>query len=188
MGLTMAELCILVDRQAKPNPNRMEPPRCWLAAYTRSRQENQVTSQLSCKGVESLLPTYAKLSRWSDRIKRSQAPLFPGYVFVHVSDAERIPVLQTVGVVNLVSVAGKPARLRDEEVERLRACAAHPGEVEPHPYLKLGHRVRVKHGPFAGWEGILIQKQNSARLVIAVDPIMKSVSINLNGADVEPVG
>ena len=174
--------------QAKRNANRMEHGRCWLAAYTRSRHETQVTSQLSCKGVESLLPTYAKLSRWSDRIKRSQAPLFPGYVFVHVSDAERIPVLQTVGVVNLVSVGGKAARLEDEEIDRLRACFARPNEVEPHPYLKVGQRVRVKHGPFAGWEGILVQKQNSARLVITVDPIMKSVSINLNGADVESVG
>ena len=58
----------------------MDQGRCWLAAYTRSRHENQVASQLSCKGVESLLPTFAKLSRWSDRIKRSQAPLFPGYL------------------------------------------------------------------------------------------------------------
>ena len=96
-------------------------------------------------------------------------------------------MLQTLGVVNLVSVGGKAARLQDEEIERLRACIARPNEVEPHPYLKLGHRVRVKHGPFAGWEGILVQKQNSARLVITVDQIMKSVSINLNGADVEPV-
>ncbi len=48
--------------------------------------------------------------------------------------------------------------------------------------------MRVKHGPFAGWEGILVQKQNAARLVITVDQIMKSVAINLNGADVEPVG
>jgi len=188
MGLAMAEPCILLTVSSKTNAKRMEHGRCWLAAYTRSRHENQVANQLSLKGVESLLPTYAKLSRWSDRIKRSQAPLFPGYVFVHVSDAERIPVLQTVGVVNLVSVGGKVARLQEEEVERLRACAARPSEVEPHPYLKLGHRVRVKHGSFAGWEGILVQKQNAARLVITVDTIMKSVSINLNGADVEPVG
>jgi transcription antitermination factor NusG len=166
----------------------MEHGRCWLAAYTRSRHENQVTSQLSCKGVESLLPTYARLSRWSDRIKRSQAPLFPGYVFVHVSEAERITVLQTLGVANLVSAGGKAVRLTDEEVERLRACFARPNEIEPHPYLKVGHRVRVKYGPFVGWEGILVQKQNSARLVITLDPIMKSVSINLNGADVESVG
>ncbi len=165
----------------------MEHERCWLAAYTRSRHENNVASQLSCKGVESLLPTYARLSRWSDRIKRSQAPLFPQYVFVHVSDAERIPVLQTVGVVNLVSVGGKAAMLRDEEIDQLRACVARPNEVEPHPYLKVGHRVRVKHGPFAGCEGILVQKQNGTRLVITVAQIMKSVSINLNGADVESV-
>jgi transcription antitermination factor NusG len=165
----------------------MEHTRCWLAAYTRSRHENQVASQLSSKGVESLLPTYAKLSRWSDRIRRTQAPLFPGYVFVHVSDAERTPVLQTMGVVNLVSVGGKAARLPDEEMARLRACFARPSEIEPHPYLKLGHRVRVKHGPFAGWEGILVQKQNAARLVVSVDPIMKSVAINLHGADVESV-
>jgi transcription antitermination factor NusG len=165
----------------------MEHGRCWLAAYTRSRHENNVASQLSCKGVESLLPTYARMSRWSDQIKRSQAPLFPGYVFVHVSEAERIPVLQTAGVVSLVSVGGKAARLQDEEIDQLRACFARPNEVEPHPYLKVGHRVRVKHGPFAGWEGILVQKQNAARLVITVDQIMKSVSINLNGADVESV-
>jgi len=113
--------------------------------------------------------------------------LFPGYVFVHVSDTERVPVLRTIGVVNLVSVAGRPAPLEDAEVERLRTCSVHADVVEPHPFLKLGQRVRVKHGPFAGWEGILVEKQNAARLVISVEPIMKSVAINIHGADVEPV-
>ena len=178
----MAEPCFFMMERA------VEPPRCWLAAYTRSRQEQNVASRLSFKGVEAFLPAYARLSRWSDRIRRSQAPLFPGYVFVHVSDSERLPVLQTAGVVNLVSVAGKAARLRDEEIAHLRACVARPHEIEPHPYLKLGHRVRVKHGPFAGWEGILVQKHNAARLVVSVDQIEKSVAINLNGADVEPLG
>ena len=80
MGLTMAEPCILLTVSSETNANRMEHTRCWLAAYTRSRHESQVASQLSSKGVESLLPTYAKLARWSDRIRRSQAPLFPGYL------------------------------------------------------------------------------------------------------------
>ena len=97
-------------------------------------------------------------------------------------------MLQTTGVVNLVSVGGKAAQLRDDEIDKLRTCTARANEIEPHPYLKLGHRVRVKHGPFAGWEGILVQKQNSTRLVITVDQIMKSVAINLNGADVESIG
>src|SRR5271166_2572466 len=90
--------------------------RCWLAAYTRSRHEGSVADQLAVKGVESLLPTYERFSRWSDRIRRSQAPLFPGYVFVHVSKEDRVPVLQTRGVVNIVSVAGRPAHLEDEEI------------------------------------------------------------------------
>ena len=161
--------------------------RCWLAAYTRSQHESHVADQLAVKGVESLLPNYERFARWSDRIRRSRAPLFPGYVFVHVSHEERIPVLQTSGVVNIVSVAGRPARLGDEEIERVRTCGTHANLVEPHPFLKIGQRVRVKHGPFAGWEGILVQKQNGARLVIVVEQIMKSVAINLHGADVEPV-
>ena len=99
------------------------------------------------------------MARWSDRIKRSEAPLFPGYIFVHVSDRERVPVLETMGVVYLVSIAGQPAVLSDEDVERLLACALRPGDVEPHPYLRIGHRVRVKHGPFVGWEGTLVEKQ-----------------------------
>jgi Transcription termination factor nusG len=58
----------------------IERERCWLAAYTRSRHESHVADRLSVKGVESLLPTYERLSRWSDRVQRSQAPLFPGYL------------------------------------------------------------------------------------------------------------
>lgn len=161
--------------------------RAWLAAYTRSRHELCVADQLRHKNVEFLLPTYQRLARWSDRVHRSEAPLFPGYVFVHVTDRERIPVLETVGVVNLVSAAGKPAILADDDVERLRTCASRPADVEPHPYLRIGHRVRVKHGPFTGYEGLLVQKQNSFRLVVCIQQIMKSVAINLNGADVEAV-
>src|SRR6266700_3006638 len=98
----------------------MDRNRCWLAAYTRSRHETQVAEQLKRKGVEWLLPSYQKFARWSDRVHSCSAPLFPGYVFVHVSKHEQVPVLQTFGVVNLVSVGGNPAPLREEEVERLR--------------------------------------------------------------------
>jgi transcription antitermination factor NusG len=161
--------------------------RCWLAAYTRSRHEHQVGQQLAQKDLEYLLPTYARLTRWSDRIKRVTAPLFPGYIFVHISESERLPVLETVGIVHLVSSAGEPAILSDEEVERLRCCCMGSGEIEPHPYLRIGHRVRVKYGPFAGWEGTLVEKQNSRRLVVSVDQIMKSIAVNIHTADVEPV-
>ena len=144
-----------------------------------------MTCQLSAKDVRWLLPTYAQFIRWSDRVHRREAPLFPGYVFVNVSDEERTPVLRTLGVVRLVSSGGKVCVLPDEDIARLRICTGHSSEVEPYPYLNIGHRVRVTHGPFAGWEGILVEKQNATRLVVSVEHIRKSVSINIHGADVE---
>jgi len=161
--------------------------RCWLAAYTRAHHEHRVAEQLRHKQLEFLLPTYERLTRWSDRIRRSQAPLFPGYVFVHISDNQRVPVLETLGVVHFVSVAGRPALLDNEDVHRLQLCGLWSRDIEPHPYLKIGQRVRVKHGPFAGWEGTLAEKQNSCRLIVTIDQIMKSVAINLHGADIEAV-
>ena len=186
MGLGMAE----------PHSAAKIPPadvmgagteRSWLAAYTRARHEYVVARQLECKAVAFLLPAFARRARWSDRTKRVMAPLFPSYVFVHVSDDERVRVLQTAGVVNIVSVAGRPAPLREEEVAMLRECVARPDEVEPHAFLRKGQRVRVKHGPFEGWEGILVYRKNSARLVVSVQQIMQSVSVDLDGADVEAI-
>jgi transcription antitermination factor NusG len=162
-----------------------ETERHWLAAYTRARQECAVATQLECKSVAFLLPTYVRASRWSDRIRRVKAPLFPSYVFVNVNHEERVRVLQTAGVVNIVSVAGRPAALREQEVATLRECVAHPSRVEPYPYLSAGQRVRVRCGPFAGCEGILAYKKNAARLVISVQQIMQSVAVDLDGADVE---
>lgn len=161
--------------------------RFWLAAYTRSRHEHQVASQLESKGLESLLPCYERLSRWSDRVRRVRTPLFPGYVFVHIRADEQVRVLQTSGVVHLVAHAGRPAVLTDSEVERLRSCMQRPEMLEPHPFLALGQRVRVRFGPFAGLEGFLVRRMNGDRLVISVQQIMRSVSIDLHGVDVEAV-
>jgi transcription antitermination factor NusG len=161
--------------------------RWWLAAYTRSRQERAVSEMLRNKGLTTLLPTYQKFSRWSDRIKRIDAPLFPGYIFVNVDLAERIRVLETAGIVHFVCSAGKALPLRGDEVEFLRTCLARPGDIEPHPYLAVGNRVRIIHGAFAGWEGVLMQKKNSVRVVVAIQQIMQAVALDLHSADVEPV-
>ena len=161
--------------------------RHWLAAYTRSQHEGAVARQLEAKAVGFLLPTYLKSSHWSDRVRQALAPLFPSYVFVHVSLEERVRVLQTAGVVNFVSVGGRPAALREEDVALLRECAARPEAFQPHAFLQIGQRVRVMHGPFAGWEGVLTGRKNAARLVVSLEQIMRSVAVDLDGADVEAV-
>ncbi len=188
MGLAMAEPQVIPNLYPQDNLKPDQQLRCWLAAYTRARHESVVVRQFQQKGLDTLLPTYRRLSRWSDRIRRSNMPLFPGYVFVRVDDRERQRVLQTAGVVSIVCCGGRPVPLSEADVEKLRLCTANPSAVEPHPYLRIGQRVRVKHGPFQGWEGVLVEKKNSTRLVISVEQIMKSVSIDLNGADVEPLG
>jgi transcription antitermination factor NusG len=161
--------------------------RLWLAAYTRARHECAVARQLESKDIAFLLPKFARTSRWSDRTMQVMAPLFPCYVFVNVSDGERVRVLQTAGVVNILSMGDKPAPLRQEEVAMLRECVARPYAVEPHELLRVGQRVRVKQGPFAGWEGVLARKKNSARLVVGLEQIMQSVSVDLDGADIEAI-
>ncbi len=161
--------------------------RKWFAAYTRSRQENRVAAQLQQRNLLFLLPTYEKFSRWSDRIHRLQNPLFPGYVFVHTNENERVQVLRTQGVVNIVSSGGKPCPLNEEEMQMLRTCGAHSSEVEPHPYLKVGRRVRILHGPFSGREGLLVEKKNSARVIVSLEHILQAVALNIHLADIEAI-
>jgi transcription antitermination factor NusG len=184
MGLAMAEPQAIYALGLSENSMLETQPR-WLAAYTRSRHEAVVADQLQQKGLATLLPTYERLSRWSDRVQRIRAPLFPGYVFVCVAETDRTRVLQTSAVVTIVSRGGKPVPLSGEDMQKLRLCAENPSLLEPHPFLLIGQRVRVKHGPFEGWEGVLVEKKNSSRLVMTVEQIMRSVSIDLHGADVE---
>lgn len=159
--------------------------RLWLAAYTRPRHETSVAAQLGQKKISLLLPLYRKYSRWSDRVQHINTPLFPGYVFVQVDEADRIQVLRTNGVIKIVSSGGRPSPIAEEDVAVLRACVARPSDVEPYPYLKEGHRVRIRCGPFAGWEGVLVQKQNSARVVVRIQQIMQAVAITIHLADIE---
>jgi len=118
---------------------------------------------------------------------RLHLPLFPGYVFVHLALCDRLQVLQTPSVVRLVGFGGQPAALPDQEIEALRQGLAHEMHIEPYPYLKVGHRVRVRTGPLRGLEGILVRKKNGSRFVISLDLIMRSVAAEIDVAELEPV-
>jgi len=185
MGLAVAEPQAIYSLCPRHNTRPEEQSRWWLAAYTRPCHEVVVAAQLEQKGLLTLLPTYYRLSRWSDRVRRTRAPLFPGYVFVCASNTERPRVLQTAGVVNIVSQGGRPVPLSHEDMQKLHFCTCNCSAIEPHPFLRVGQRVRVKYGLFQGWEGILVEKKNATRLVITIEHIMRSVSIDLHGADVE---
>lgn len=159
----------------------------WYAAHTRPRHEKRVAQQLQERGVEYFLPLYHSVRRWKDRRKELDLVLFPGYIFVQLALADRLRVLQLPGVVRFVSFNGLPATLPSEDVEALRSGLSQNLHPEYHPYLIVGRRVRVVSGALCGAHGILVRRKNNCRLVISLDAIMRSVSLEIDEADVVPV-
>jgi len=159
----------------------------WYAAYTSANHEKKAAAEISRRGVESFLPLYSAVRRWSDRRVKLEMPLFPGYVFVHLALRDRLRVLLVPGVAKLVGFGGLPAALPDEQVEALRAGLAGQLHAEPHPFLTAGHRVRVKTGPLQGLEGFVVRRKNGLRLVVSLDLIQRAAAVEIDEADVEPI-
>src|SRR5690348_12421846 len=131
--------------------------RWWYAAYTCANHEKRVAEQLGIRKVEHFLPLYSSVRRWKDRRVTLDMPLFPGYVFVRMPLRERLRVQQVPGVARLVGFDGMPAVLPDEEIGALRASLSDGVWAEPYPFLTIGRRVRLKSGPLAGIEGVLLK-------------------------------
>jgi transcription antitermination factor NusG len=160
----------------------------WYAAYTCANHEKRVAEQLDQRSIELFLPRYETVRCWKDRRVRLQLPLFPGYVFVRIALRDRLPVLQIPGVVRLVGFNGLPTAIPEGEVEALREALARQLRAEPHPYLTVGRRVRISSGPLAGLEGILERKRKRFRIVLSIPLIMRSIAVEVDSADVEPIG
>ena len=158
----------------------------WFAAYTNSHHEKRVASHFGERQIESFLPLYSVLHRWKNRCEIDlDLPLFPNYVFVHIDPRERVRVLEVPGVLSLVGFGRTLAPLSDFEVETLRSCVGQR-KIEPHPYLGIGERVRIKAGPMTGMEGVLVRKKSNYRVVLALDVIMQCVAVEVDANDVEP--
>jgi transcription antitermination factor NusG len=165
-------------------PECFEPH--WYAAYTCANHEKGVAQQLERRSVQCLLPLYESVRRWKDRRVRLRLPLFPGYVFVRLALRDRLRALQIPGVAKLVGFDGHPAPVPNEDIEAIRACLAGRHPVQPHRYLQRGQRVRVLSGPLAGLAGIVVREKNTTRLVVSLDLLMRSVSVEFDTADFVP--
>ena len=144
--------------------------------------------QLDSKGIENFLPLYDKLSQWKDRKKHIQMPLFPGYLFVRILPIERIEVLKTHGAVNIVGNAGTPLPIPEEQILKIQTFIEEGLKYDPHPYLRIGSRIRIIEGPLNGIEGILVRKKNKSCLVVSIDLIQRSVAVEIQSWKLEPIG
>jgi transcriptional antiterminator NusG len=156
----------------------------WFAVWTRSRHEKAVRDQLAGRHIHVFLPTIPRWSRWKDRRRRIDWPLFPGYCFARFDPAARLPILTCSGVVSIVSFNGVPAPIPDHEVESVRTLVESDLQYDACPFIREGMSVEVVQGPLKGVVGRLIHKGAHARLVLAVELLSRAVSVTVDAADV----
>jgi len=148
----------------------------WRVLYVRPRWEKKVDAQLEERGIERFLPLREEVRQWSDRKKKVIAPLFPGYIFVHVDEKERVAAFDVHGTLKYVHFSGKLAEVRPYIIDSLRIAVYGPGDIEvTGDRLESGTPVKISHGPMTGVRGLLIEYRGEKRIAIVVDSIRQAV-------------
>lgn len=158
----------------------------WYALRTRARAEKQVDAFLERAGVESW-PALVRVERqWSDRVRRVEVPLFPGYLFVRTALSAQAAVLRAPGAAGWVRGERGPARLRPEEIEAIRILVhgVHQTGALPEAadLLQLGDPVRVVRGPFQGLEGVLVAAHGGGRVLVRIPSLRLARGIRVDRA------
>jgi len=159
----------------------------WFAIQVRSRYENLVAAFLSGKGYEWFLPRYSCRRQWTDRIKKVELPLFPGYLFCRFDPQHRLPILQTPGLISIVGIGKKPVPVEEVEIEAIRMLVGAGLAHRPWPYAKVGQRVRIEHGALCGLEGILQSCKGHHRIVVSVSLLQRSVAAEIDASWIVPI-
>lgn len=160
----------------------------WFAIYTMPRTEKKVHARLLAKGVDVFLPLVTTVRQWSDRKKKVQVPLIPSIVFVRTSLTGLASILACEGVVRVVRFLGKPARIRDYEINNLRLLIHNPNSLylrESAIQLEEGISVRVVRGPFLGIVGTCVRVQGRHRLVVEIEALGRQIELTLPVSFVE---
>ncbi len=164
----------------------MSETKLWYAVYTRSRHEKVVAEELWQRQIEVFLPLRSVISKWKDRRKEVQFPLFPGYIFVHTDIIKhRLDILKVPSVVRVIGFNNEAAAIPGEQVDAVKTLVFSKLPYDPFPELVAGDRVRVRRGPLRGLVGYLVEKKSRFRFVITVDLIQQAVSCEIDAADVE---
>jgi transcription antitermination factor NusG len=159
--------------------------RRWYAVFTVPQNEKSAIKHLDLRQIESFLPTYESARTWKNRQRvKVVLPLFPTYLFVHISPRERNRVLQAPGVLQIVGNGREPLPLDDAEMEFLRSDFCRE-RTEPYRDMVIGQRVRIRSGVMQGIEGVLVRKNSGFRFVLTLGLINQHAAIEVNAEDLE---
>jgi transcription antitermination factor NusG len=154
----------------------------WFALYVMTRHEKRVAQHLEARQIEHFLPLYETRHKWRDGSNVTvQLPLFPSYLFVRALRSQRVRALEVPGVLSAVGKR-ESSVISDTYIDSLRKVVS-LGKVEPHPYLATGAVVHIRSGVLAGLQGIVVRQKSSCRVVLSLELIEKSVSVEVDIAD-----
>ena len=139
----------------------------WFVIYTKPRNEKKVAERLEKLGIIVYCPLVTQIKQWSDRKKKVQVPLFNSYVFVCLEDQERQNVFQVSGVVRYLFWLGKPAEVRNQEIEILKESLKGVMSSVEVTSINTGDILNIPSGPFQGKEGVVKHiNKNSLQLIL----------------------
>lgn len=161
----------------------MDTVKNWFVVYTKPKWEKKVAEQLKEKGVECYCPLISQVKQWSDRKKKVEVPLFNSYVFVQLEESKRNDVFLSTGAVRYLFWLGKPAIVRDVEIQTIKKWldGSQVNEITIDQY-QVGDRVKVASGPFSSQEAI-IQEVNKTHFVLVLESLGCVLKMNLKGVN-----
>lgn len=171
-----------IDEHAGVNTGDVRGDVAWFALYTMPRSEKKVADRLADKGFSVYLPLYTTVRQWSDRRKKVQMPLIPSIVFIQVALTELPTALACSGVLRVVRYLGKPARIRDYEINNLRVLLSGVNSVHLRDCdldIDAGIPVQIVRGPFLGVVGTCIRRQGRHHLVVEIVALNRQLELTL---------
>jgi transcription antitermination factor NusG len=152
----------------------------WYALTVKPRHDKAVASTLEIKGYQTLVPTYKKRHKYAARLKESELPLFPGYVFCRLDPLARLPILMTPGVIQILGAGRMPIPINETEMASLQSAIRANVDLQPWPHLQVGQKVRITDGSLKGVEGEIMSCQRRLRLVLSITLLQRSVLLEID--------
>ena len=151
----------------------------WIALYTKPRHEKIVLRELKKKGFQTYLPLLKERRKWSDRKRWVEFPMFKSYIFVKTELKESIFIIQTSGVVKIIKFGNKIATIQNSIIDSLKLMIEGGYSPESTDYFIKGDLAEVVDGPLKGVVGAVARIDGKDRLIIRIDCIQHSVSIQI---------
>jgi transcription antitermination factor NusG len=152
----------------------------WFAVQVRSSREKRTSAILEGQGYECLLPLAKSRRHWSDRIKVSAVPVFPGYVFCRLDPFKRLPVLMTPGVIQIVGIGKTPVAVDEHEIAAIQRVEKSGLSPQPWSFGQVGRTVRIEYGPLRGLTGTIVEVRSECKLVLSVTLLKRALAVEVD--------